>query len=120
MSTWLLVAAGGALGAMARWSLGILFASGGEFPWATLSINIAGSLAIGLVWGAWSDAAWFVSWGRALLVSGLLGGFTTYSAFSLETVNLLTSARTGTAFAYVAATVTGCLAAAWLGQRLTS
>jgi CrcB protein len=72
-----LVAAGGALGSVARYLLGI--ALNGALPWGTLAANIAGSAAIGLVagWGVQGPM-------RLFLVPGLLGGFTTFSAFSLE------------------------------------
>ncbi|MFN2165205.1 MAG: fluoride efflux transporter FluC, partial [Anaerolineae bacterium] len=61
----------------------------------------------------------FESWGRYLLVVGILGGFTTFSAFSLETVALIDGQRYGQAAAYVLASAVVCIAAAWTGQRLT-
>lgn len=114
------VAAGGALGASARYLVSTWMQTQDQFPWSTLTINIAGSLCIGLAWGSWSHLAWFQDWGRAFLVVGLLGGFTTFSAFSLETLALLQLNKVGGAFGYVLASVAGCLLAAWLGQRLTS
>lgn len=81
------------------------------FPWATLGVNLVGSLAIGMLAGllAGKDAA------RLFWVTGLLGGFTTFSSFSLETLGLLQSGRTGAAAAYVLASVLGGLALAGLG-----
>lgn len=114
------VALGGAAGASARFLLSTLFFVPGQFPWPTLVINIAGSLGIGLLWGLFGQHAWFESWGRYLLVVGFLGGFTTFSAFSLETVGLLEGGRAGAAASYVTASLIGCVVAAWLGQRLTS
>ena len=100
--------------------LSTLFFVPGQFPWPTLFINIAGSLGIGLLWGLYGQHAWFESWGRYLIVVGLLGGFTTFSAFSLETVGLVEGGKTGAAAAYVAASVTGCVLAAWIGQRVAT
>ncbi len=114
------VALGGALGAVGRFLVSTVFFVPGEFPWPTLAINIAGSLGIGLLWGLYGQHAWFESWGRYLLVVGFLGGFTTFSAFSLETVGLFEGGRLGAAAGYVGASVIGCVLAAWLGQRLTT
>ena len=122
MSAVAAVALGGALGAVARYLMSVAVSSVpalgiGGFPWATLTVNLAGCLGIGLVWANWSQSPWFESWGRAFLVVGVLGGFTTFSAFSHETLMLLDGGRWGAAAAYVAASVVGCLLAAWLGQR---
>jgi len=114
---WAAVGLGGALGAMARFALSAAIGAHHVFPWATLAINIAGSFAIGLVWGAYGTAEWFQQWGRLFLVVGLLGGFTTFSAFSLETLNLLQGARYAIAAGYVAASVAACLVAVLLGER---
>ncbi len=113
------VALGGALGAVARYlvSLAVSSAPGSGFPWATLTINLAGCLGIGFAWAHWSHSLWFNDWGRAFLVVGVLGGFTTFSAFSFETLMLADAGRWGTAAAYVMASVVGCLLAAWLGRR---
>jgi CrcB protein len=72
-----------------------------------------------LLWGMGHHQPWFEQWGRYLLVVGLLGGFTTFSAFSLETVALVEGGRLPSAISYVAASLVGCVAAAWIGQRLT-
>jgi fluoride exporter len=112
------VAAGGALGAIARFLVSTWLFMPGRFPWATLAINIAGSLAIGLLWGVGQTQPWFENWGRYLLVVGVLGGFTTFSAFSIETAALMESGRHVQALAYVLASVIGCVLMALLGQRL--
>lgn len=117
------VALGGALGAMARYAIGMASlnlsqqSEGSVFPWATLGINIAGSFAIGLLWSLYADTHWFQSWGRPLLVIGALGGFTTFSAFSLETLTLLNSHK-WLAVTYVTSSVFGCLAAVAVGYGL--
>ncbi len=113
----LLVGAGGAAGAMLRFVLSAWIGVHHMFPWATLGINIAGSFAIGLLWGGWGHAEWFQQWGRLLLVVGVLGGFTTFSAFSMETLNLLQGGRLLAAAAYVAASLLACLAAVFAGER---
>ena len=116
------VAVGGALGAVARYLMSVAAAGlpglGGGFPWATLTVNLIGCLGIGFLWANWSHLAWFHDWGRAFLVVGVLGGFTTFSAFSFETLMLADAGRWGVAVGYVMASVLGCLLAAWLGQRL--
>ena len=117
MKTILWVAAGGACGAVLRFGVQAL-ASGAGFPWGTLLVNIAGCLAIGLVIGAFAGTTWFEATGRALLVAGVLGGFTTFSAFSVDTVLLVEQGRLVSATAYILASVTGCLMAAALGYRI--
>ncbi len=112
------VAAGGALGAAARFLVSVAVQTGNDFPTATLAINIAGSLGIGLAWGAWAHLPWFQEWGRAFVAIGILGGFTTFSAFSLEALTLMQTDRPALAGVYVASTLGGCLAAVWLGYRL--
>jgi CrcB protein len=114
------VALGGAGGATARFLLSTAFFVPGQFPWPTLVINIAGSLGIGLLWGLYGQSGWFEAWGRYLLVVGFLGGFTTFSAFSLETVGLVEGGRTSAAAVYVLASLIGCILAAWAGQRLAT
>lgn len=121
--SWLLVGLGGALGAMLRYGTGLLLATSqtdGEFPWATLTVNILGSAAIGLLWGSVGSADWFASWGRAFLVVGLLGGFTTFSAFSFETLALIHDQRLAAAFGYVAVSLLACIAAAAAGYTAGS
>ncbi len=113
----LVVAVGGATGAVLRYLLSALIGAHHLFPWATLAINIAGSFAIGLLWGAFGLTEWFQQWGRMLLVIGLLGGFTTFSAFSLETLNLLQGGRLMAACGYVIASLVGCLCAVYIGER---
>ena len=118
LESLLWVALGGAGGVSARFLLSTAFFVPGQFPWPTLVINIAGSLGIGLLWGMYGQHGWFEAWGRYLLVVGFLGGFTTFSAFSLETVGLIEGGRLTAATAYVLVSLIGCVLAAWAGQRL--
>lgn len=118
MKTILWVAAGGACGAVLRFGVQEL-ASGAVFPWGTLLVNLAGCLAIGLLVGAFAGTTWFEATGRALLVAGVLGGFTTFSAFSIDTVLLLEQGCVAGAAGYVFGSVAGCLTAATLGYRIS-
>jgi fluoride exporter len=114
----LLVASGGAVGSVLRYLLSMQAALhlGAGFPWGTLAVNVIGSAAIGLLGGLGLDGEW-----RLLLVTGLLGGFTTFSAFSLET-GLLWERTPWLALAYVAASLALGLAAfalcLWIGRRV--
>ena len=110
------VALGGALGASARHgvNLGAARLLGPGFPWATLGVNVAGSFLIGLLVAALGrDSAW-----APFLLTGLLGGFTTFSAFSLDAVALLQKGQGGAAAAYVLASVLLSLAALVAGLSL--
>lgn len=110
------VAAGGAAGSAARWGLGeALPTASGEFPWATFLANVSGALALGLlmvlVLDLWPPSRYL----RPFLATGVLGGFTTFSAYMLETRNLLDDGHAGIAAAYVVATLLVGLAAMWAG-----
>jgi CrcB protein len=116
MMNVLLVALGGALGAVARYGVGFAAARwfGLAFPWGTLAVNVAGGLAMGLLAariGPEQEAL------RLALGVGVLGGFTTFSAFSLETVRLMEH-QPGLAALYVAASVVLSVGACWLGLYL--
>lgn len=117
---YLLVFIGGGLGSMARYALSVLGMRllGQGFPWATLFINIAGSALMGALTG------WLVVQGNApaslriFVATGLLGGFTTFSTFSLETVLLYERGQLGLAVAYVAASVVIGIGALVLAMKL--
>ena len=102
-----LVAAGGALGSVARYlvSVASLTWFGTGFPWGTLAVNVIGSAAIGICGALGVSGEW-----RLLLVTGVLGGFTTFSAFSLET-GMLWERHPGLAALYVCASIILGLAA---------
>ena len=107
----LLVAAGGALGSVLRYAVSVLMVAslGAGFPWGTLAVNVLGSTAIGALAGLGVEGGW-----RLLLVTGLLGGFTTFSAFSLEAA-LLWERAWWLALVYVLASVALGLAGFALG-----
>ena len=113
--TWLLVALGGALGSVARYGFARLWpAVPGGFPVPTLTVNLIGSFAIGLLY-IWIAARGGLGADQARLfwMTGVLGGFTTYSAFALE-ASLLGFSLTG--LLYVVITLVGCIGGAWLGR----
>jgi CrcB protein len=114
-----LVALGGAIGSVLRWALVLLAAHrvGPGFPWGTLAVNVAGSFAIGVVaelaaGGALSPPA------RIFLATGILGGFTTFSAFSLETLLLARDGLPLSALVYSVGSVVVGLGAAYVGTLL--
>jgi fluoride exporter len=110
-----LVAIGGALGCVTRFGVSSLLATKG-FPWATLAVNLAGSLAIGyLLLDHGMDHA-----PRLLLVVGFLGGFTTLSAYSAETVELWRGSHVGLAVANLVANGVGGPLAALVGWKLAA
>lgn len=120
LSVLLGVASGGALGSLLRFAVGrVLPTAPAALPWSTLGINVLGSLALGLLAGASfarPDASPAL---RAFLGVGLLGGFTTFSAFSVETITLAQSASLAKAGLYVVLSVLLAVAAAALGFSLT-
>jgi CrcB protein len=116
---YLWVALGGALGSVARYacSVGAARWLGAAFPWGTLFVNVAGSFAIGVLAAlvAADGRPLLGSDARAFLLVGVLGGFTTFSSFSLETLMLARSGGLGAAGANVALSLALCLTGVWLG-----
>ena len=124
MSLWLWVGLGGAIGACARFAIAqvvpVQMLGEAPFPWPTFVANVVGSLLIGLVVGLLGQTAWFNEFGRAFLVTGILGGFTTFSAFSLEVVQLAQAGQTATAVGYALASLIICALGALIGLALGS
>ena len=119
MEVVLVVGLGGAAGAILRWQVGV-FMSQLLAPafWGTFMVNLVGSFLVGLLL-IWFQEKLPISdvWRSGILV-GLLGGFTTYSAFSMEAVNMMMAGFYGRAITYVTATVALCLMGTWVGVML--
>lgn len=115
----LYIALGGAAGALGRYVLGgwIQTVAGGTFPWGTLLVNAVGSFALGCAVASWEVLAVSAEVRQAVAI-GLLGGFTTFSTFSYETVALLQDGDWSRAVAYAAASVGLALAAVFAGLAL--
>ena len=111
------IAAGGAVGALLRYwvSTGTYALFGRAFPYGTLVVNVAGSLLLGVLYVLLIERLAHSAELRAFLLVGLLGAFTTFSTFSLETFNLLEEGEPFKAVLNVVLSVTLCLAATWAG-----
>jgi len=117
VTAWLLVAVGGALGALARYGIGRILSSCTVFPLATLTVNVLGSLCIGYLAALWlvrPDADDI----RLFLITGFLGAFTTFSAFSLDTLMLVQQGEPMRAGLNVIANLVLCLLAVTIGFAL--
>jgi CrcB protein len=127
MITYFWVALGGALGSVSRYWLNGLISStrfGETFPWGTLAINVTGSFVIGVIGAFTIPEGRMDSQSRAFatqfLMYGICGGYTTFSSFSLQTLNLLRDREWLYAGGNVVLSVVLCLAAVWLGWMLGS
>ena len=120
MNTFVAVAVGGALGAVSRYSFGLVaFALiGNRLPWATLGVNVVGSFLIGLAAVLIGDRIVDGELWRPLIIVGFLGAFTTFSAFSLDTLLLLQQGNYNTALAYMLGSVALCLGGTVSGMQL--
>ena len=116
MNQILLIAVGGAFGAVSRYGLSSLVyqVTGRGFPWGTLMVNVIGSLLMGFL-SVWLIERIASSDLRALLMVGFLGALTTFSTFSLETLELIEDGALARAFANILVSVVVCVAAAWAG-----
>ncbi len=121
MKLLLLASAGGALGAGARYLVyqHVTRLWGAAFPWATMIINIVGSLLIGVLVAILLERLPDTTGLRVFLITGILGGFTTFSAFSFEVVELIERAEITYALLYLAGSVVLSVAACWLGLTAT-
>jgi CrcB protein len=111
------IAGGGALGAVARFLVSgtVYRLLGRDFPWGTLSVNLIGSFAMGLLFVLLLERSLLAPELRAAVLIGFLGSFTTFSTFSLETLTLAEQGEILTALANVATSVVLCVAACWVG-----
>ena len=114
------IAAGGALGALFRYwvSNGVHLVVGRSFPYGTLTVNVIGSLCIGLLYVFFNERFEVAAPWRALMMVGVLGAFTTFSTFSVETLNLIESGQFVRAMLNMLLSVVLCVAAAGLGVLL--
>ena len=124
MLAYLWVAIGGALGSVARYGVGGLVSDkfGGTFPWGTLAVNVTGSFIIGFLGALTAPEGKMGSQSRVLatqlLMTGVCGGYTTFSSFSLQTLNLLRDGEWLYAGGNILLSVVLCLVAVWLGYLL--
>lgn len=117
MSRFLWICAGGAAGTAARyllsgWALDLL---GTGFPWGTLAVNAIGSFLIGAIMHVGLSTQWISATARIALTTGLMGGFTTYSAFNYETLRLFADGARALAIANILSMLLVCLAAGAAG-----
>lgn len=109
----------GAAGALLRAGCTMLATRlcGVGFPWGTLVVNVAGSLAFGLIVGAARNRGAVTPGAETILLIGLLGGFTTFSSYAFQSVELMQAGRPLQSLAYVVATNIAAFAAVWAGLR---
>ena len=114
------VAAGSVAGGVARYVVGLLLATGTGFPWATLFVNITGSFVIGFYATSSGSAGHMPAsvQQRLFVMTGFCGGYTTFSAFSLETLMLFRAGLAQLALIYVVVSLAGWLLAVWLGHTM--
>ena len=122
--SYISVALGSIVGAVARFLVSVLFVSqfGDRFPWGTLFVNVTGSFVIGFYAALTGpDGRLFVSARQRLFVMvGICGGYTTFSAFSLETLRLVQSGRGQTALVYLVVSAVTWIASVWIGHALAA
>lgn len=120
MLLYLFIALGSALGGMARFAISGIVANtlGATFPWGTLVVNVTGSFLIGFIYTLTGpEGRVFASQNmRQFMVAGICGGYTTFSSFSLNTLNLMQDGEWGRAVGNVFSSVACCLLAVWLGH----
>lgn len=117
----LFIGLGGGIGSICRYVMALAIGRwiDASFPWGTFVINVLGSLLIGLFLGMF-DKSIFNDTSKLLLITGFCGGFTTFSAFSSENVNLLLAGQWLTALAYSLLSILLGIAAVWLGYKLSA
>jgi CrcB protein len=114
------VAAGGALGALARYGLALAIPPvPGHFPLATFLTNVIGGLLIGVLIVVLTELTTAHPLARPLLVTGILGGFTTFSTYAVDVEHLLAAHAVGVALGYLVGTLVTALAATWVGILAT-
>jgi CrcB protein len=119
IKNFLLVGLGGGIGSMLRYASSLLIPSR-FFPWSTFAVNITGSFIIGIILAlSMRDEVFMNNW-KLFLATGICGGFTTFSSFSAENIELLQSGKYTLAFTYICCSILFGIAAAWAGVRIIS
>ncbi len=120
MNQLLAIAAGGAIGSVLRFlmSSGVYAVAGRSFPYGTLAVNVVGSLLMGLLTVLLIERMSLGPEWRAAILIGVLGGFTTFSSFSIETLNLIEAGAHIKAITNMVLSVVLCVSAAWVGVVL--
>ena len=120
MAQLLAIAAGGSVGAVMRFmvSTGVYSWLGRGFPYGTLVVNVVGSLLMGLLYELFLQRLSVSPEVRAVLLVGFLGAFTTFSTFSIETINLIEQGYLMKAIVNILASVILCVLAAWVGLQI--
>jgi CrcB protein len=121
LKEYLVVGIGGALGSMLRFGFSSwiqAISDHKDYPWGIFFVNLLGSLVIGILAGIFMQRMWMNPLWRVALIVGVLGGFTTFSSFSLDTVTLLQSGDWMSAIMNITLTLVACLAATFLGLFL--
>jgi len=120
MNQYLAIAAGGAIGSVLRYWVSINTHSllGRDFPYGTLTVNVIGSILMGFLFVLFTERWEIETVIRSAVLIGLLGAFTTFSTFSIETFNLVEEGAYTKAMANVLVSVSSCLLSAWLGVTL--
>lgn len=125
LTQYLVIGLGGALGSMLRFGIGSLIDTnvqkgGSAFSWGTIIVNITGCLIIGFIWtiSATEGRILLSSYTRSFILIGILGGYTTFSSFGLQTFLLAQSGQRWEAAANVLLSVVLCLVGVWLGAML--
>ena len=120
IKNFLIVGLGGGVGSMLRYAVQKFFQAqtAAAFPTGTLLVNIAGCFLIGILWSLVSRSLTWNEEMKLLLMTGFCGGFTTFSAFTLEGIGLLKENKTALFFIYLTASVVGGLLATFIGIRI--
>ena len=118
----LLLALGGGIGTLGRVGLTLLVGRlcGSAYPWGTLAANLLGSCAVGAIVGAVRSRGSWANGLETILMAGVLGGFTTFSSYAFQTLEMLEAGQPLVALGYALGTNLVALAAVWVGLRLAS